>query len=268
MSVTASDRAPTGRRWRHHTAKRDWRSAGLAFRRLMADSEDTTQVFEIIRALSGRSYEDCYLHLLAQPDGGRLAYERVELVEKLVDRAWIESFAPGTVGAAYAEFTSREHLSADGLVQASVQASDAVGVLSPHPFGWFSRRIRDVHDIWHVLTGYGRDGLGEASMVAFAYAQTHGLGWAFLSCGVALKSSDRRARAAIWEGYRRGCAAAWLPGEDYERLMAEPLEAARARLKLGPSPIYDSVPMEVRRHPTVSHPSPHIYHGLATARVA
>jgi ubiquinone biosynthesis protein COQ4 len=35
-----------------------------------------------------------------------------------------------------------------------------------------------VHDIWHVLTGYRRDALGEACLVAFSYAQTRGLGWA------------------------------------------------------------------------------------------
>jgi len=53
-------------------------------------------------------------------------------------------------------------------------------------------------------------------------------------------------RNAILEGYRRGKAAAWLPGEDYEALMAEPLEAARARLGLGRPTIYDSIPADYR----------------------
>ena len=33
---------------------------------------------------------------------------------------------------------------------------------------------------------------------------------------------------AIWQGYKRGKAAKWLLGEDYERLMAEPLSRAAA----------------------------------------
>jgi ubiquinone biosynthesis protein COQ4 len=169
------------------------------------------------------------------------------------------------VGAAYAEFTSREHLSADGLVAASVKSGDAAQRQARHPYDWYGRVIRDVHDIWHMLTGYGRDGLGESCISAFSFAQTHGLGWAFISMGVALKSSDRRARHAILEAYRRGCACEWLPGEDYERIMGEPLEEARLRLKIPPCPIYDSVPMDIRRHPLVSHPSPHIYAGLAPA---
>ena len=51
---------------------------------------------------------------------------------------------------------------------------------------------------------------------------------------------------AIWQGYKRGKAAAWLLGEDYERLMAEPLESARKRLGITPATIYDSIPPEAR----------------------
>jgi len=53
-------------------------------------------------------------------------------------------------------------------------------------------------------------------------------------------------RKAIWQGYRRGRRAAWLLGEDYERLLAEPLEAARRRLNLTPPTIYDSIPAAAR----------------------
>ncbi len=45
------------------------------------------------------------------------------------------------------------------------------------------------------------------------------------------------ARSVI-EGYRRGRKAAWLPGEDYEALLHEPLEAARKRLGIAEAPAY------------------------------
>ncbi len=51
---------------------------------------------------------------------------------------------------------------------------------------------------------------------------------------------------AIWQGYRRGKAAEWLLGEDYERLMTEPLESARRRLNITPATIYDAIPAEAR----------------------
>jgi ubiquinone biosynthesis protein COQ4 len=166
-----------------------------------------------------------------------------------MDRAWVESFAPGTVGAAYADFTARENLSADGLVEESRKGMDAADIDARHPVAWFGRRIRDTHDLWHILSGYGRDALGEACLVAFSYAQTGGLGWAFIAVGAALSAGDTHGlpvRRAIWEGYRRGRAAAWLPAQDYESLMAEPLECARARLNLPAPALYNSFPPEFR----------------------
>ena len=118
-----------------------------------------------------------------------------------------------------------------------------------HPYAWMGRRTRDVHDIWHILSGYHRDALGEACLVAFSYAQTKGLGWALIAVGAASRAGKARTQPyvkAIWQGYRRGKAAKWLLGEDYERLMLEPLESARRRLGITPATIYDSIPAEVR----------------------
>jgi hypothetical protein len=46
---------------------------------------------------------------------------------------------------------------------------------------------------------------------------------------------------AIWEGYRNGRRAAWLQGEDYERLLAEPLAATRDRLGIAVAAIYEGL---------------------------
>ncbi|MDR3508281.1 MAG: Coq4 family protein [Caulobacteraceae bacterium] len=227
----------------------DWMRAWRALRRLLADKEDTVQVFEIMRALSGKSVPNGYQRLLRAPEGGRIAYERQELAERLMDRPWVEHFAPGTVGAAYAEFTARENLSAEGLAEESRKARGNAEIDARHPYAWYGRRIRDTHDIWHMLTGYGRDGLGEACLVAFSFAQTGGLGWAFIALGAAFNTpgaEGKVVRRAIWEGYQRGRKAAWLPAQDYERLLAEPMASARARLNLTPPRIYDSVPPERR----------------------
>ena len=43
-------------------------------------------------------------------------------------------------------------------------------------------------------------------------------------------------------------------GEDYERLMAEPLEAARRRLNITPATIYNSIPANVRNGAVPSSP--------------
>lgn len=224
-----------------------WGTALRALRRLLADKEDTVQVFEIMRALNGKSTARGYERLLTTGQGGRIAYERTELAEKLIDRQWLATFAPGTLGHAYAEFTARENLSADGLAEISRVGVSQIDI--KHPYAWFGRRTRDVHDLWHVLSGYGRDGLGESCLVAFSYAQTGGLGWALIAVGAATRTRGQGRHPyvkAIWQGYQRGRKAAWLLGEDYERLMAEPLESARRRLNITPPTIYDSIPVEAR----------------------
>jgi len=233
--------APIGRQ------KRQWGVALKALRRLLSDKEDTGQVFEIMGALNGDSTARNYARLLNTAGGGRLAYEHVDLAPKLMDDAWLDGFAPGTVGAAYREFVRSENISAEGLAEISRQRQSRLQ--SDHPYAWFGRRTRDSHDIWHILSGYHRDGLGEACLVAFSYAQTGSLGWAFIALGAALRQSGPHrglVRRAIWQGYRRGKAAKWLAGEDYVQLMSEPLDAVRRRLNVTPPTLYDAIPADSR----------------------
>src|ERR1700761_1867218 len=181
--------------------RRNWLAAYRALRRLLSDKEDTGQVFEIMAALNGATTQHGYRRLLTTVQGGRIAYERVELAEKLMDAAWLDSFAPGSVGAAYRDFIRSENLSAEGL--AEISRRNRVKTEDRHPHAWFGRRTRDAHDLWHILSGYHRDALGESCLVAFSYAQTKGLGWAMIAFGTASRSrKDKRHPyvKAIWQG--------------------------------------------------------------------
>lgn len=223
--------------------KREWGVALAALRRLLANGDDTEQVFRIMRALNGDVSQRNYRKLLTVPGGGKLAYRRLELSQRLVDRSWIDSFAPGTLGAAYRHFLDSTGYSADGLAQISMVEGGFQGIEVEHPYAWMGRRERDIHDLWHVLTGYKADEhLGELCLVAFSYAQTGGLGWGFIALGGAFKSIRTTGRLdcvkAIIEGYRHGKRARWLHGEDYEKLLEEPLEAARARLGIVEPKLY------------------------------
>ncbi|RYD18163.1 MAG: ubiquinone biosynthesis protein, partial [Lysobacteraceae bacterium] len=148
------------------SGRRDWRTAFDAIRKLMANGDDTTQVFRIMRALNVGNGPRNYARLIATVEGGRIASEHVELAERFSDHGFVRQFAPGTVGAAYRAFLETTGYSADGLVQVSkIDSEDQVA----HPYAWFGRRVRDTHDIWHVLTGYKADeSLGEACLVAFS----------------------------------------------------------------------------------------------------
>jgi len=217
--------------------KREWGTAWSALRKLMTNGDDTVQVFRIMRALNADASQKGYRKLIASRDGGRLAYERVELAEKFSDRAWLDALPSGTVGAAYRAFLDRTGFSAQGLADISTTDYDPDAIVHDHPYTWFGRRERDMHDIWHTLTGYtAEEHLGELCLVAFSYAQTGGLGWAAIGAMGALKSLSTTKSTdvlkAVWEGYRHGRKARWLPAQDYVALLAEPLDAARRRLNI------------------------------------
>ncbi|MFN9009354.1 MAG: ubiquinone biosynthesis protein, partial [Hyphomonadaceae bacterium] len=56
----------------------DFGAAARGIGRLLNNKEDTKAVFEIMRALSGRSIPNGYARLLRSQEGGRIAYDRVE----------------------------------------------------------------------------------------------------------------------------------------------------------------------------------------------
>jgi ubiquinone biosynthesis protein COQ4 len=223
--------------------RKDWRTALRSVRRLLADANDTAEVFRIMRALNTSSNRAGYERLLRTAEGGRIAYQSVELAERLTDPTYLRRFPTGSVGAAYRQFLERTGFTADGLAQ--VSRSDDLVLDAAHPHAWFGRRTRDIHDIWHVLTGYRADDpLGEACLVAFSFAQTRGLGWALIAVGAMLKAwrtpGGKSAIPAIWEGYTNGRRAAWLQGEDYEQLLMQPLDLVRSRLRIAPARAYQA----------------------------
>ena len=147
----------------------------------------------------------------------------------------------GSLGNTYANFMSVEALRADGLAEASNQGGRVIGDDAQRTL--FGVRLRDSHDLWHVVTGYGRDLVGEASLLAFTFAQTRNPGIGVIVAMAYLKAGDLPgARPLIRKAYRRGRKSAWLPAVDWEALFALPLDAVREKLNLGAAPEY----LEVR----------------------
>jgi ubiquinone biosynthesis protein COQ4 len=230
------------------STRKDWQAAFRAMRILLADPKDTVQVFRIMEALNSGTAVRNYHRLLQTPEGGRIAYNRVELVDRLTNPAFLAPFGAGTVGAAYRAFLERTGFSAAGL--ADVSKAVERNREDQHPYAWFGRRERDIHDVWHVLTGYSaNEPLGELCLVAFSYAQSRGLGWAFIGVTGTLKALMQphglTVARAVWEGYRHGRTAKWLHAEDIETLFAEPLDAARKRLNIAQPAAYERAQREI-----------------------
>ena len=54
-----------------------------------------------------------------------------------------------------------------------------------------------------------------------------------------LRSNDPDARRLMVDALVRGLHAAWLPGVRWEELLPLPLDEVRARLRVGPPPVYE-----------------------------
>jgi ubiquinone biosynthesis protein COQ4 len=218
--------------------------AWRALRILLANPDDTKQVFRIIDALSGRSGERLFARFRKTPMGARILEERRSLLNTLSNRDALLALPDGSLGRVYADFVAREQISADGLVEASIEGGRRLDIGEQRRL--FGDRLRDMHDLWHVVTGYNRDLVGEASLLAFSYAQTRNRGVGFIVAVAWLKAGREGAafRRLIEAGYRRGRDSAWLPGADWEALLAKPLSEVRQELRVGPPPVYEELRSE------------------------
>jgi ubiquinone biosynthesis protein COQ4 len=221
--------------------KMEWSRAWKALKILVADAERTDQVFEIIDALSGRSFERCFAAFAADPGGVRLLRERPSLLATLSDREALEQLPPDSFGRAYADFMKAGNLTADGLVEADEEAernSNKPPIEVDPDLRFFGDRNRDMHDLWHVLTGYGRDEAGEAANLAFTQAQLPTPGIALIVLAAAVlgpKDSTLSWPRYLYAAWRRGTQTSLLTAAPYEELLPLPLDEVRRRLGVPPA---------------------------------
>ncbi len=212
------------------------------FGKLVEDKEDTEQVFHIIEATKGRRSLAQARDFIRSPDGQRFLVDGADIPAMLDDHVRWADCGPNTVAAHYIAFMKREGLSAAGLVAESHRWAPPES-LPRDQTQWYFDRQRDTHDLFHVLTGYGRDALGEVSLLGFSYEQNHNTGILFIAYAGArqikkVSGTSAPIFAAIREGRRLGRVAAKISHQDIAALMAEDIGAARARLNIGQPDVY------------------------------
>jgi ubiquinone biosynthesis protein COQ4 len=217
-----------------------------AVRKLMSNGEDTQQVFLLIEALRGKTTLRQFARFRQTETGRAVLGENRRLLDRLNDRAALGALPAGTLGRGYYDFMAAENLSAEGLVELSKITRPP----APDDVTLFRERSREMHDLLHVVTGYGRDPLGEACLVAFSFAQTKLKGFALIAFYAARKIArsrpDQPVRRAVFEGYRHGRSAGWLPGADWEAFLDQPVEAIRAQYAVKPPAYYRAILASLR----------------------
>lgn len=201
-----------------------------AVRRLLANPDQTREVFVILRAMRGRSGIRLFRRFQQSAMGARILAERRSLLNTLSQGAALSAMPAASLGNDYQRFMAAENLSAAGLLAPS-QSWDDEPVSADVKL--FRERMRDMHDLTHVLTGYGRDPLGELCLLAFTYSHTGNLGMALIALMGFLRIKSWPVRRAVLEAWRHGRKArCWFPDMDWETLLPEQLDGLRRRFHI------------------------------------
>ncbi len=216
-----------------------------AVRQLMRDKDDTTQVFRILDSLAGSSPYAGFKRFCGLPIGQSILAKPEHLAEILSNRSEMESLPEGSLGRAYLHFMDRCGLTAQGLNAAAADAGvDETGWNAD--FAKYELRLRCSHDLWHTVSGYGCDGLGEVCLVAFSYRHVRNFGFMLIAIFGAYNYKrqfpDKPIWRTMWEGFKRGGKAEWLVAADWERLLPMPLAVVQRELHMPAAPYYTGIP--------------------------
>lgn len=237
---------------RKHNRRRPL-AAWKAMQRLFQDGEATGEVFKIVEALKGDALTRHVARLSQTEAGRRLLDDKPDILKCLEDREALRALPEDSLGRTYLRFVELEDLSADGLMDAAMEAPKQ-GARNTEEI-WFAERQRDTHDLFHVVTGYGRDGLGEISLLEFDCSQSKNLGIRF----VVYMSNRSSKKDGNWqhtepcmrEAKELAANTSWLMGQDWERLLPLSLDAVRAELGIKRPLTYKQT---LLTHPDESHP--------------
>jgi ubiquinone biosynthesis protein COQ4 len=222
--------------------------ARRAMKKLRENPDDTAQAIRVIGALSGNSGKRAFRRFSRSPGGQRILRDKRDLFAVMNDVQRLRDMPEGSLGRAIADWYQLEELSAQGLADASEAAFSEGGprraVLSTDE-DLFSKRLLDLHDVFHVLTGYGRDLVGESAVLAFTIPQTKNAGIAYLVLD-ALRGSGWNSDEGkvIRQAFNRGRHCEWLVDQDWEALFERPIDEVRETLGVGEPPQYEQVRSE------------------------
>jgi ubiquinone biosynthesis protein COQ4 len=197
-----------------------------ALQRLRRNPGDTEQALKAAVLLNVGCFPRIVTEFEAQAEGRELLRARPAIDCEHVDLAALGRLPEGTLGQAYSAFLMSRNLTPEVFVPPREVRDENVRYLS--------QRMRQTHDLWHVLTGYDTDVIGEIELQAFMYAQ---LGTPF-SLAVALFGLGRaqpRSLALplrVWAAYTRGKRAEPLAWRFWERHFGTQVADLRRMLQL------------------------------------
>jgi len=207
---------------------------------ILAKSEDKAEAgARLYEALGGYSnYEHLVEEIEKSADGQRVLEQRKELLPVLTDRQLLRNLPKNTLGFQYIKWAEKECLYPEDLKSVMDAAQERQ---KDNLFEYLRNRGRDLHDVFHLVTGYDRDWAGEIALLAFTATQTKNRSLNLLSllgcftAVVCLRFDVIRLRS---KAKQRALEAPLLISQNWESLLQRPLKQVRSELNLHPAPGY------------------------------
>lgn len=231
MSLRAKDS------WGFRLAPQRWPSL---FRAVRESPDDVVLGAKVFFSIGGHDEKPTYRRFLRTGVGAAMVRNRTAYPALFTDDDALRGLPDGTLGREYIRELDARGIHPRELSRLTDLAYEDYEFSPDHAY--VRDRVREAHDLYHTLTGYGVDVAGEAGVLAFTFAQTGNKGWAMLvllNTMSGLTTGRFDGVVVAIKGYRRGRRARFLPAvHDWDRLLRAPLEEARAELGITPMDPY------------------------------
>jgi len=191
-----------------------------AFRRLLRDVTDPVHGAMFQESLDGGRYARFARELRASPDGRAFLSRRSSLALEHLDLARMAALPAETLGAEVARFYGEPRLNFPSPQRTLTDAQ------------YLAYRMRQSHDLHHMLTGYGTDSVGEHELQAFQFGNLRtptSLVTLVFAVHKRYSVPRRTYFRRLWRAYRRGRASPPIVAMAWEELWEAPLATVRER---------------------------------------
>lgn len=197
-----------------------------ALRKLRDNPDDTELALKAALLLNTGALARTLDKFESHDEGREVLAARPALDHQHVDLAALAALPSHTLGHAYAHFLNSRGLTLEVFVPPREIRDERKR--------YIGQRLRQTHDLWHVLTGYNTDVPGEIELQAFSFGQLQTPFAFFVALGGVLKAPMERSDlfGRVLRAYRRGRNAKQLCYRTWEKRFELPLADVRAELGL------------------------------------
>lgn len=189
---------------------------------LVRDPNRLDQVLVLSQAVNLGTIVRAASRLVESAEGRALLDEQPRIDRDHVDFDALERLPDGTLGREYIRFLHDNAITPDVFAELPDVGDTRAAYLM--------LRMRQTHDLWHVLTGFSADLRGEILLQAFTYAQTGAPSAFMLTFVGTVRYRYPGQTKEVREAFQRGKRAGFLPTFRWEDHWATPVAELRERL--------------------------------------